>query len=193
MIVIICAKHKKNPSRTVDTTERTWFSKSRPNDLEEIGQGQRSSHATHPLMLLIICTKYGKNPSWTVDATGRTWKVNGQTDGQTDRVNPIYPPNFVAGGYNKYSYHTIFILFFDDDPKFITYHLILFWNECARSLISENISLWIRYVVVINPSSYRTQIRSIQTSNILLCKHAYFGLNFCINVVLNTLWVVAER
>ena len=69
MIVIICAKYKKNPFRTVDATERTRFSKSRPNDLEDIGQGQGSSHATHPLMLLIICTKYGKNPSWTVDAT----------------------------------------------------------------------------------------------------------------------------
>ena len=85
MIVIICAKYKTNPSRTVDTTERTQFSKSRPNDLEDIGQGQGSSHATHPLMLLIICTKYGKNPSRTVDATGRTRKVNGQTDRQTDR------------------------------------------------------------------------------------------------------------
>ena len=94
MIVIICAKYKKNWSRTVEATKRTRFSKSRPNDLEDIGQGQRSSHATHPLMLLIICTKYGKNlrlshathllmleiictkygknPSRTVDATERT-------------------------------------------------------------------------------------------------------------------------
>ena len=84
MIVVICAKYKRNPSRTVDATERTRFSKSRSNDLEGIGQGQRSSHATHLLMLVIICTKYGKNPSWTVDATGRTRKVNGQTDRQTD-------------------------------------------------------------------------------------------------------------
>ena len=72
MIVIICAKYKRNPSKTVDATERTRFSKSRSNDLEDIGQGQRSSHATHLLMLVIICTKYGKNPSGTVDATGRT-------------------------------------------------------------------------------------------------------------------------
>ena len=85
MIVIICAKYKKNPSRTAEATEGTRFSKSRPHDLEDIGQGQVSSHATHPLMLGIICTKYGKNPSWTVDATGRTRKFNGQTDGQTDR------------------------------------------------------------------------------------------------------------
>ena len=42
MIVIICDKYKNNPSRTVDATERTRFSKSRPNDLEDIGQGQRS-------------------------------------------------------------------------------------------------------------------------------------------------------
>ena len=85
MIVIICAKYKKNPFRTVDAKERTRCSKLRSNDLEDIGQGQGSSLATHPLMLLIICTKYGKNQSWTVDATGRTRKVNGQTDRQTDR------------------------------------------------------------------------------------------------------------
>ena len=72
MIVIICGKYKKNPSRTVDATERTQFSKSRSNDLEDISQGQRSSHATHPIMLVIICTKYRKNPSGTVDATERT-------------------------------------------------------------------------------------------------------------------------
>ena len=73
MIVIICAKYKKNPPRTVDATERTRFSKSMSIDLEDIGQGQRSSHATHLLMLVIICTKYGNNPSGTVDATERTW------------------------------------------------------------------------------------------------------------------------
>ena len=72
MLVITCTKYRKNPSRTIDTTERTQFSRSRPNDLEDIGQGQRSSHATHLLMLVIICTKYGKNPSGTVDATERT-------------------------------------------------------------------------------------------------------------------------
>ena len=72
MIVTICAKYKKNPSTTVDATERTRFSKSRSTDLEDIGQGQRSSHAIHLLMLVIIFTKYGKNPSGTVDATERT-------------------------------------------------------------------------------------------------------------------------
>ena len=67
MLVIICTKYGKNPSGTVDATERTRFSRPRPNDLEDISQGQRSSYATHPLILVIICDKYGKNPSRTVD------------------------------------------------------------------------------------------------------------------------------
>ena len=67
MLVIICTKYGKNPSRTVDATERTPFSRPRPNDLEDIGQGQRSLYATHPLILVIICATYGKNPSRTVD------------------------------------------------------------------------------------------------------------------------------
>ena len=66
MVVIICGKYGNNRSRTENVTERTRFSNSRSNDLEDIGQGQRSSHATHLLMLVIICTKFGKNPSRTV-------------------------------------------------------------------------------------------------------------------------------
>ena len=73
MVVIICGKYGNNPSRTENVTERTRYSKSRSNDLEDICQGQRSSHATHLLMLVIICTKYGKNLLGTVDATERTW------------------------------------------------------------------------------------------------------------------------
>ena len=72
MVVIICGKYGNNLSRTENVTERTRFPKSSSNDLEDIGQDQRSSHATHLLMLVIICTKYGKNPSWTVNATERT-------------------------------------------------------------------------------------------------------------------------
>ena len=72
MVVIICGKYGNNRSRTENVTERPRFSKSRSNDLEDIGQGHRSSHATHLLMLVIICTKYGKNPSRTVDAIERT-------------------------------------------------------------------------------------------------------------------------
>ena len=72
MVVIICGKYGNNRSRTENFTERTWFSKSRSNDLEDIGQGQRTSHPTHLLMLVITCIKYGKNPSWPVDAIKRT-------------------------------------------------------------------------------------------------------------------------
>ena len=72
MVVVICGKYENNRSRTENVTERTRFSKSRSNDLEDMGQGQRSSHATHLLMLVIICIKCGNNPSRTVDATERT-------------------------------------------------------------------------------------------------------------------------
>ena len=72
MVVIICGKYGNNRSRTENVTERTRFSNSRSNDLEDIGQGQMSSHMSHLFMLVIICIKYGKNPSRTVDATERT-------------------------------------------------------------------------------------------------------------------------
>ena len=72
MIVIICGKYGFYRSRTENVTERTRLSNSRSNNLEDIGQGQRSSQTTHLLMLVIICTEYGKNPSRTVDATERT-------------------------------------------------------------------------------------------------------------------------
>ena len=56
------------------TIESCWIPqvKTRSNDLKDIGQGQRSWHATHLLLLVIICTKYGKNQSRTVDATEGT-------------------------------------------------------------------------------------------------------------------------
>ena len=67
MVVIICGKYRNTRSRTENVTERTRFSRPRPNDLEDIGEGQRSSYVTHHLILVIICAKYGKNPSKTVD------------------------------------------------------------------------------------------------------------------------------
>ena len=73
MVVIICGKYGNNRCRTENVTERTRFSNSRSIlYCEDIGQGQRSSHATHLLILVIICIKYGKKPSRTVDATERT-------------------------------------------------------------------------------------------------------------------------
>ena len=92
MLVIICPKKGKNPSRTVHAVEQTWqdvpyFSsstaKSWLNYLEDIGHGQRSLNVTHPPMLVVICAQYGKNPSRTVGVT--EWTPNaGRTDGQTD-------------------------------------------------------------------------------------------------------------
>ena len=64
MLVIICAKYEKNPSRTVCAVEQTrkhvpyytsFVANSWLNDLEDIGQAHRSLCATHPLMLVIIC------------------------------------------------------------------------------------------------------------------------------------------
>ena len=64
MLMIIYAKHRKNPFRTTRTVERTWqyvlyfssfIAKSWLNDLEDTGQGQRSLCTTHPLMFTIIC------------------------------------------------------------------------------------------------------------------------------------------
>ena len=72
MLVVICTKYGKNPSRTVDDTERTRFSRSRPNYLKNIGQGQRALHATHPLMLMLISAKYGKNARRIVDFFSRS-------------------------------------------------------------------------------------------------------------------------
>ena len=93
MIVISCGKYGNYRSRTDNVIERTRFSTSSSNDLEDIGQGQRSSHATH-LMLVIICTKYGKNPLWTVDATRRPRNVNGQSVDATERTRFSKPrPN----------------------------------------------------------------------------------------------------
>ena len=73
----------------------SFIAKSCLNDLEDIGQGQRSLCTTHPLMLVILCLiwkdlvdigqgkKDGKNPSRTLGVT--EWTRNaGQTDEQTE-------------------------------------------------------------------------------------------------------------
>ena len=100
MLVIICTKYGKNPSRTVDAIEWTWFSRSRPNDLENIGQGQRSSHVTH-LLMLIICTKYGMNPSRTVDVIEWTW---------FSRSRPNDLENIGQGQRSLYATHSLILV-----------------------------------------------------------------------------------
>ena len=128
MVVIICGKYGNNRSRTENVTERTQFSKSRSNDLEDIGQGQRSSHATHLLMLVIICTKYEKNPSRTVDATGRTRFSRPRPDdlediGQGQRslyaTHPlILPVVIIDAKYGKNSLRTVDFFFKVKAKKF---------------------------------------------------------------------------
>ena len=57
------AKYGKNPFRTVGAVERIWedvpyyssfIANSWLNDLKDTGQGQKSSHATHTLILVIV-------------------------------------------------------------------------------------------------------------------------------------------
>ena len=82
---------------------RTQFSKSRSNDLEDIGHGQRSSHATHLLMLVIICTKYGKNSSRTVDATERI---------RFSRSRPNDLENIGQGQRSLHATHSLMLMMF---------------------------------------------------------------------------------
>ena len=117
MVVIICGKYQNNRSRTENVTERTRFSKSRSNDFEDIGQGQRSSHATHLLMLVIICSKYGKNPPGTVDATEWTWFSRPRPNediGQGQRslyaTHPLIPV-IICAKYGKNQLRTVDFVF----------------------------------------------------------------------------------
>ena len=126
MVVIICGKHENNGSRTENVTERTRFSKSRSNDLEDIGQGQRSSHVTHLLMLVIICTKYGKNTSRTVDAIELTrFSRSGPNDleniGQGQRSLYATHPLIlviICARYGKNPSRTVDFFFKDKGEKF---------------------------------------------------------------------------
>ena len=101
MVVIICGKYGKNRSRTENVTEQTRFSKSRSNDLADTSQVQRSSHATHILMLVIICTKYGKNQSRTVDAKERT---------RFSRSRLNYLENMGQGQRSLYATHPLILV-----------------------------------------------------------------------------------
>ena len=112
MPVIICVKYGKNPSRIVCVVEWTppdvpylssFITKSWLNGLEDIGQGQRSLHVTHHLMLMIICAKYGKNLSRTVGVTEQTCYV-GQTDRRRDRwseTNISHPQQLCCAGRER--------------------------------------------------------------------------------------------
>ena len=149
MVVIICGKYRNNRSRTENVTEWTQFSKSRSNDLENIGQGQRSSHATHLLMLVMICTKYGKNPSRTADATKRTQFSRSRPNdleniGQGRRSLYATQPLIlviICAKYGKYPSRTVDFSFkvkaeiFLKMPKI---QIFKFWKNVTRDTPSNN-------------------------------------------------------
>ena len=60
-----------------------FIAKSWLNDLEDVGQGQKSLYMTHLLTLVVICAKYGMNPPKTVGTTERKRFV---TDGRTNEL-----------------------------------------------------------------------------------------------------------
>ena len=98
MIVIICAKYRKNPSRTVDATERTRFSKSRPNDLiyrsrSKVMVHDTPSHGSDHLCL--IWKESIRNCRWyrADTACGTDGRTDGRTDRRTDgRSETSIPP-----------------------------------------------------------------------------------------------------
>ena len=74
------------------------------NSIKNIQILRETLHATHLLKLFDKMCKYEMDPSRTVGATERTQdagRMDRRTDGRTDGVKPIYPPNnFVVRGYN---------------------------------------------------------------------------------------------
>ena len=107
MIVIICDKYKKNWPRTVEATKRTRFSKSRPNDLEDLGQGQRSSHATHPLMLLIIFYQIWKE---SILNCRRQWQRRKLTKNNKSKEDKVKVTNFKNSPNLKRALHATHLL-----------------------------------------------------------------------------------
>ena len=110
------------------TIESCWIPqvKTRSNDLEDIGQGQRSWHVAHLLMLVIICTKYGKNTPRTVDATKRTRFSRSRPDdlekiGQGQRLSHATHPlilMMICAKYGKNPSRTV-DLFSRSRPKYL--------------------------------------------------------------------------
>ena len=64
----------------------------------------------HVQMLSIQCTNFQEKIHAPISQNmrGQQHVHRRGTDRQTDRVKPIYPPNFVFGGYNEFS--LIFII-----------------------------------------------------------------------------------
>jgi hypothetical protein len=55
----------------------------------------------HLQVVYYKCVKFHKNPISRLGGVVLTRYMDGRKDGRTDRVIPIYPPNFVCGIYEK--------------------------------------------------------------------------------------------
>ena len=118
MIVITCAKYKKNPSRTVDATEWTRFWPWRYRSRSKVIVCDTPSHGSDHLWL-IWKESIQNCRCYRADTAGGT---DGRTDGRTDGVKPIYPPTTsLFGGYKYYWYGSIilptFVFSFDCSVK----------------------------------------------------------------------------
>ena len=85
-----------DPKSKQDKVKATNLKKNAKNSNFEILQ--ETLHATHFLKLFDKMYKYEMDPTRTVGTTERTrnagWTRDGRTDGRTDGVKPIYPPNY---------------------------------------------------------------------------------------------------
>ena len=103
------------------------IAKSWLNDLEDIGQGQRSLWTTHSLMLVIICAQYGKNPSRTVWVTEQT-----RNAGWTDcKIMTELP----------WRYRSRSKVIMDDTPSHASDHLGPIWKESIQNCRSYRVDM----------------------------------------------------
>ena len=120
--------------------ERTQFSKSRSNDLKNIGQGQRSSHVTHLLMLVIICTKYGKNSSRTVGATGTRFS----------RSRPNDLENIGQGQRSLHATHPLMLMMICAKYGRNASRIVDFFFKVKAEKLKKNAKKWIFLNFVMN-------------------------------------------
>ena len=130
--------------------------KTRSNDLGDIGQGQRSSHATHLLMLVIICIKYGNNPSRTIDATERT---------RFSRSRPNDLENIGQGQRSLHATHPLMLMKICAKYGKNTSRIVDFFKVKAEKIrkICEKLEFWNFVINLIcdTPSDSRDYLRQI--------------------------------
>ena len=71
-----------------------FFAKSSTDELAGMCQGQKSLYTTHRI-LVNTCSKWRESYGGDMISS---------TDGQIEKVKPVYPLNFVGAGYSKIGY-----------------------------------------------------------------------------------------